>query len=152
MNMNQKATSFDSAQAATISGLARTMVDYLARTNVVRPSLLRRPGRGRRRLYSFGDLVTLRAVRALLKAGVSVAKLKRAMATLQSHYGRSLGSCPAEYLFTDGRSVYFRSAKDVVADVAEGNQLVFLFMCDLRQLHAETDRAVDKMRIRSQVA
>jgi len=136
------AQQFDSVQAAAISGLSRTMVDYLARAKIIRPSIAARPGRGRRRLYAFGDLVTLRAARLFLKAGVSVSRLKQAMALLQSMYGKSLSECPAEFLFTDGKHIFARTASDAVADVTSGNQLVFAFMCDLRQLHRETYNAV----------
>jgi MerR HTH family regulatory protein len=138
---------FDSAQASAICGLSRTMVDYLARSSVVRPTVRRGPGRGRRRLYSFGDLVTLRAVKVLLRAGVSVAKLKRGMATLQKKYGRSFESCPADFFLTDGRTVLFRSSIDVVADITAGGQLVFGFMCDLRQLHTDTAKLVKAHRV-----
>ena len=132
---------FDSARATRLSGMSRVMVDYLARMKVVIPTIAAQPGRGRPRLYSFGDLVTLRAVKTLLDAGVSVAGLKRGMAELQKAYGKGIGQCPGDYLFTDGRKVFFRDAKDAVRDVTAGGQMVFLFMCDLRQIHDKVERA-----------
>lgn len=133
---------FDTGRAATISGLTRAMVDYLARTKVIRPSIAPKPGRGRRRRYSFGDLVSLRASKLLLEAGVSVSRLRQAMTTLQQMYGKTIAECPAEFLFTDGTNVYLRAATDVVADITAGNQLVFAFMCDLRRLHKDTFAAI----------
>jgi DNA-binding transcriptional MerR regulator len=132
---------FTSKRAAQLSGLTPVMVDYLARTKVVVPTVEARPGRGKPRLYSFGDLVTLRAVRTLLKAGFSVRGLKQGMTELQKAYGRTLGACPAHYFFTDGKKVFFKDAEDSVREVTAGGQMVFLFMCDLRQIHARVERA-----------
>ena len=137
-------TEFTSRQAAAASGLSLSMVDYLARTRVVRPSVECMPGRGRPRRYSFGDLVALRLLRKFLDAGIAVSRLKRGIAELQRQYGRTLVSCPADYLVTDGRQLYFLNAGESVSELAPGGQLVFAFMCDLRQLHADTARAVQK--------
>ena len=145
--MRARTNSYDSSEAAAISGLPRMTVDYLARMEVVIPSVEAKPGRGRPRLYSFGDLVALRAVKALLNAKVEVANVKSCIATLQRKYGKTLTNCPADYLFTDGRSVYLRDGKDSFADVTKGGQLVFLFMCDLKQMHVQTERAAAKKRV-----
>src|SRR5690242_15438177 len=111
---------FSSKRAARLSRLTPVMVDYLARTKVVVPTIKARPGRGKPRLYSFGDLVTLRAVKTLLKAGFSVKRLKRGMADLQEAYGRTLGECPGHYLFTDGKKLFLRDAEDSVREVTAG--------------------------------
>ncbi|MBA8887403.1 hypothetical protein FHW12_001617 [Dokdonella fugitiva] len=68
------------------------------------------------------------------------------MATLQRKYGKNLTTCPADYLFTDGQSVFLSDGDRSVADVTKGGQQVFLFMCDLRQIHALTARAAIKRR------
>jgi DNA-binding transcriptional MerR regulator len=132
---------FDSNRTARLSGLSRVMVDYLARMRVVVPTIRSRPGRGRPRLYSFGDLVTLRAVSALLEAGVSVKGLRRVMADLQEAYGKSLGECPGRYLVTDGKRLYFRESGQSAMEIATGGQKVFLFMCDLQQIHTKVEQA-----------
>lgn len=138
--MGKKLKGYSTVEAAAISGLTLTMVDYLARTGVVRPSIEAKPGRGRPRIYSFGDLVALRALKTLLRAGVDVLHLRKGIAGLQKCYGKSLATCPADYLFTDGKSLYLRNGSDPVSDVSKGGQLVFLFMCDLRHLDLETRR------------
>lgn len=132
----------DSARASAVTGHTAYMLDYLARAGIVKPSVRAEPGRGRRRQYAFGDLVTLRVVRKLLAAGVSVAKLKRSLAKLQSSYGRHFANTPADFFCSDGESVFLRSADDVIADISNGGQQVFTFMLDLRQLHKETLEAV----------
>ena len=132
---------YNSRLAAQHSRLTPVMVDYLARMKVVVPTINAQPGRGKPRLYAFGDLVTLRAVKALLKAGVSVKGLKRVMAELQEAYGKRLGECPGDYLVTDGKRLYFKDANDSALEIAAGGQKVFLFMCDLRQIHAQVERS-----------
>jgi DNA-binding transcriptional MerR regulator len=136
--MARRTIGYTSAEAAAISGLTPAMVDYLARTRVVAPTVEGKPGRGRPRIYSFGDLVALRTLKALLKAGVDVSNLRKGIACLQKTYGRSLTTCPADFLFTDGKSLYLRSGTEPVSDVSKGGQFVFLFMCDLRHLDSET--------------
>ena len=60
------------ARAAKLSGLTPAMLNYLCREKVLLPSVPGRRGRGRPRRYSFGDVVMLRVIAKLLKAGVSV--------------------------------------------------------------------------------
>jgi DNA-binding transcriptional MerR regulator len=109
------------------------MVDYLARTEVVVPSVLRKPGRGRRRLYSFGDLVVLRAVGRLLESGISVARLKTALKTLQRNFRhlRPEGTL-CRYLITDGRNVYLEEESGALTDLTDAGQMAFAFVVDIR--------------------
>jgi DNA-binding transcriptional MerR regulator len=150
MNMAKtKATgfdSFDAEQVARLSGLSCYMVDYLARSKIVKPTLLPNPGRGRRRRYSFGDIVVLRTVATLLKSGVSVAKLRRGVSILQKKYGRDVSNTPADFFCTDGKNVYFRDASGVLSDLSEGGQQVFAFVIDLKRVHAETERIISAER------
>jgi len=136
------ADSFDAVQVVKICGMSRYMVDYLARAKIVKPTILAQPGRGSRRLYSFGDLVTLRTASTLLASGISVAKLRAGLATLQKKYGRQLQTTPADFFCTDGKSVYFRDASGVVSDLSGGGQQVFAFVIDLKRLHADTAKIV----------
>src|SRR5262249_41239093 len=118
---------FTAAQAARLAGFrSPMMVDYLARTEVVVPSVLKQPGRGRRRLYSFGDLVVLRAVSRLLESGISVARLKMALQSLQRNF-RQLNPEDAlsRYLITDGRNVYLEEESGALTDLTRAGQMTF---------------------------
>ena len=57
-------------RAAEIAGITYRQLDYWARTDLVMPSLARATGSGSRRLYSYRDLLELRAVKSLLDAGI----------------------------------------------------------------------------------
>jgi len=109
------------------------MLDYLARTGVLVPSHLGRPGRGRDRLYSFGDIVLLRSLAQILKGGISVRKLRQAFQTLISkHPEITPTSVPARYLVTDGVHIFLRN--DGTLEELPRGQLAFAFVVKLEKL------------------
>jgi hypothetical protein len=74
--------------------------------------------------YLFGDLVLLRALKALFDCGISVAKLKKALELLRQREERITETgLPAQYLVTDGMNVYFRSREEIIEDLLNGGQL-----------------------------
>ncbi|MEQ9303035.1 MAG: MerR family transcriptional regulator, partial [Marinoscillum sp.] len=107
---------FSSKEAIVLSGLSRTMLDYLVRSKLHVPTGEKHCGRrGARRCYSFGDIVTLRALASLLNAGVSVMNLKRALKKLSSaHKEIEPGKLPGKYLVTDGKDIYFRNKHNLL--------------------------------------
>lgn len=130
------------SDAARLSGLSRTMLDYLCREKVMIPSGLGRRGRGCPRRYSFGDVVMLRIIARLLRAGVSVKRLKVAFrAFRRCHKDITPASFPAQYLVTDGHRVYMRD-RDSLLDLDGTRQMSFLFILELRDVHQEVLRAV----------
>ena len=70
---------FSSRQAAAIAGLSTRQLAYWRRTGLVTPQH-RTPGGHAR--YSFTDLIALRAARQLLRAGVSVQRMRRCLRRL----------------------------------------------------------------------
>jgi len=66
---------FTAAQAARLTGTTTSQVAYWARSGLVVPA-------GRPARYSFRDLVALRVVGALLAAGLSPARVRRAIGRL----------------------------------------------------------------------
>jgi DNA-binding transcriptional MerR regulator len=136
--MGGKSTSnFEVRAAAHLADLGLPMVDYLCRSKLLIPSSPGSRGRGRRRLYSFGDVVVLRAIARLLKHGISVTRLKVALAALRKHHPEiTPTSLPASLLVTDGRTVFLRRGRDVAEDLARG-QLTFAFVLDLSQIRGE---------------
>ena len=107
------------------------------------PTGLATPGRGRRRRYTFGDLVLLRGVAHLLQAGISVAKLKRALELLRDRtVSISQESIPARFLVTDGERIFFRSEDNALVDLTNGGQLVFAFVIELKKVWNEVRNSV----------
>lgn len=136
--------SFPIARAAELSGLRPAMVDYLCRQQILVPSTRGRRGRGCPRQYSFGDVVMLRVLGALLSKGVSVSRLKEGLKAVRKCHKMILpDSLPAQYLVTDGRKVYFQE-KDTLHELDGSGQTAFLFVLELRHVQREVLKAVSR--------
>lgn len=132
--------SFSVKTAAATSGLTIFMVDYLARSGIVVPSVRSKAGRGKPRLYAFGDLVALKTAASLLKGGIEARKLKASLAVLQKKYGKTLTTAPASYFCTDGQRVMFKSADNLYADLSKSGQFVFQFVVDLASVQNHIEK------------
>jgi DNA-binding transcriptional MerR regulator len=134
MKKNSKYGPFDINRTSDLCGLTCPMLDYLARSGVLVPSHLGHPGRGRDRLYSFGDIVLLRSLAQILKGGISVKKLRVAFQTLVTkHPEITPTSVPARYLVTDGVHVFLRNDGSL-EQLTPGRQLAFAFVVKLEKL------------------
>jgi hypothetical protein len=153
---SQVVQSYSVEQAAAFSRLSLSMVNYLCRTKIVVPSNGRKRGRGVQRLFSFGDMVVLRAMAKLLEGGVSVYRLRRALAVFRStHASITSSRMPASYLVTDGQEVLLRHKSGVLELLASG-QFSFAFVVEMESVrkeavafsHANSDsqRGIDRRR------
>lgn len=138
------------ADASRICGFKTTyMLDYLYRSDVVTPSRSATPGRGRRRLYTFNDLVLLRSVNHLLSRGLPVRKLKLAIHMMREKFPDisldGLGGAE-RYLVTDGTSVYLFDGEAKIFDLASGGQMAFVFMLDVETIRNEVTEEIAKLR------
>ena len=69
------AGTFSAKTAAHLTGLTAPMLDYLVREGFIAPSGSIERGRGKPRLFTFGDLVTLRVLARLLSSGIEIRRL-----------------------------------------------------------------------------
>ena len=126
-------------EAARLSGLSVTMVEYLCRTAIVRPSSSPCRGRGRRREYSFLDVVILRVVSRLLRNGVSISGMRSAFAGLKRRYPHvTQDSLAGALLVTDGKRVFLKRSHEVVEELS-GGQLAFAFVVELGAIGRDVD-------------
>ena len=96
---------FTSRQARDICGFKTTyMLDYLHRTEVVVASFAGNPGRGRRRLYLYEDLIVLKVVNRLLEEGLPVRRLRVAFQRLRQDPRLNDTTASVQYLTTDGNT------------------------------------------------
>jgi DNA-binding transcriptional MerR regulator len=72
-----------------VVGITYRQLDYWATTGLVEPSVRDAVGSGSQRLYSFEDIVTLKVVKRLLDAGVSLQRIRKAI-----EYVRDRGLSP----------------------------------------------------------
>jgi DNA-binding transcriptional MerR regulator len=98
---------------------------------LVEPSIQTTDGRpGRRRIYSFRDLVGLRVVKSLLDNGLSIQRVRRAWDYLR-RTGDMDGHLADVKLVTDGQSVFaVAHDEDELLDALRQGQLAFFVRID----------------------
>jgi DNA-binding transcriptional MerR regulator len=93
---------YSGTAAASIVGITYRQLDYWARTDLVRPSLVDAAGSGSRRRYSYRELLELRVVKSLLDAGIKLDKVRVAFDYLRTHVTTDIG---AAHLVISGNDV-----------------------------------------------
>lgn len=132
----------DAQRACALSGVSRPMLDYLSREEMLLPSGSSDRKRGKRRLYTFGDVVVLRVIGRLLASGIEVRRLRRGLKKLQQ---RTAASTPGElsfrYLVTNGAEIFLKGPDGKFETLTGGGQLAFAFLIDMRHSEAEVLKA-----------
>ncbi|MEE8330745.1 MAG: MerR family transcriptional regulator [Acidimicrobiia bacterium] len=117
---------FTAQQASRLTSCTAHQLRYWDRVALVKPSIQSTGGRpGRRRLYSFRDLVSLRVVRSLLDNGMSVQRVRRAWDYLRrtADIDRQLSEVS---LVTDGTNLFAVTEGEVeLLDALRQGQLAF---------------------------
>ncbi len=114
-----------------MTGCTPHQLRYWDRVKLIQPSLQNTGGRpGRRRLFSFRDLVALRVVRSLLDNGMSVQRVRRAW-----DYLRRTGDMDTHLaevkLVTDGLTIFrVASNERELLDALREGQLAFFVAID----------------------
>lgn len=134
----------DTRTVAQLCGFGSVaMLDYLERSGVFVPERRREKGKGRRRRYTFRDVLILKAIAAVLRNGASVASLKDALVGLQRIQFRAEETVledkagPLRHLVVSGSRIYLCRSRDELVDLAMGGQMTFSFVIDLDQLHSQ---------------
>ena len=117
---------FTAQQATRLTGCTPHQLRYWDKVALVQPSLQQTGGRpGRRRLYSFRDLVALRVVRSLLDNGMSIQRVRRAWDYLRRTADMD-GHLAEVKLITDGHSIFaVATDEDELLDALRQGQLAF---------------------------
>lgn len=82
---------FLAGQASRITGVPHRTIDYWAKSGLVKPTIQDASGTGTDRIYNFRDLVILRLVLEMRKAGVNTVMIKAAILLI-----RQLHEIPTE--------------------------------------------------------
>jgi DNA-binding transcriptional MerR regulator len=131
---------FTAQQACSLTGATPHQLRYWDRVDLVKPSIQSTGGRpGRRRLFSFRDLVALRVIKSLLDNGMSVQRVRRAWDYLRRT--ADMDSHLAEVkLVTDGQSIFRVAAdEDELLDALREGQLAFFVAINEITLEVEED-------------
>lgn len=108
----------------SLVGITYRQLDYWARTGLIKPSLQAAQGSGTQRRYSFTDIVQLKVVKRLLDAGMSLKKIRSAMAILREQLS-SNNPLKDVTLLSDGSTIFAAHSADEVVDVFQRGQGVF---------------------------
>ena len=136
---------YDLRQVHQWTGHSEKMIDYLCRSEIVIPTIAGRRGRSRMRMFTFADVVLLRAVKLLLDQGVSVRKIRISLKNIRDKFHEfTPGQLPNQYIFSDGKNVFLKTGDDVLAEVSKSNQLAFSFIMNLQTLNADVKKRTPK--------
>ena len=131
---------FTAQQACRLTDCTAHQLRYWDRVGLIQPSIQGTGGRpGKRRLYSFRDLVALRVVKSLLDNGMSVQRVRRAWDYLRRTADMD-GHLAEVKLVTDGQSI-FKVASDEgeLIDALREGQLAFFVAIDEITREVEED-------------
>jgi DNA-binding transcriptional MerR regulator len=132
---------FRGPQVCTIVGITYRQLDYWARTDLLRPSISDARGSGTQRVYSYTDLLQLRAIKQLLDAGVSLRSTRKAIECLRAS-GDSVSS--ASLVIADDRSVLVHSGEELF-DLLHGGQGVLSIVLGMDKIVSEVDAAITEL-------
>ena len=117
---------YTAQQATRLTGCTPHQLRYWDKVALVQPSIQQTGGRpGRRRLYSFRDLVALRVVRSLLDNGMSIQRVRRAWDYLRRTADMDAHLADVR-LVTDGQAIFaVATDEDELLDALRQGQLAF---------------------------
>ncbi|MEW5920243.1 MAG: MerR family transcriptional regulator [Bacillota bacterium] len=133
---------FTASEVLKLTGLTYRQLDYWASTDFIPPSNIEKVGLKTRRIYSFTDVLAIRAAMRLLDAGIPLQRIRKAVNRLQSELPRKEALHSLVWL-TDGENIFILESRDLALDVIRG-QYVFAFAVDVGQL---ADKLEDDVRI-----
>src|SRR4051794_28557223 len=123
---------FSGARAAEVVGISYRQLDYWARTDLVRPSLVDAAGSGSRRKYSYRDLLELKIIKSLLDAGIRLEVVRGVFEYLRENLGEDVAS--ANLVITGNQPVLVRSGEEIIDLVQQGQGVLNLLplggVCD----------------------
>ena len=108
---------YSGTKAASVVGISYRQLDYWARTDLVRPSLVDAAGSGSRRAYSYRDLLELRLIKSLLDAGIKLESVRAAFEYLRGQVTDDIASA---HLVISGGNVLLCDGDELIDVVRKG--------------------------------
>ena len=125
-------------QVCKIVGITYRQLDYWARTELVRPSVMDANGSGTQRLYSYRDLVELKVIKQMLDAGISLQSARKAVESMRD-FKKDLTSAR---IVIQGPTVVLVETDEQVMDLLRGGQGVLSMVLELEPLQNTITEAV----------
>jgi DNA-binding transcriptional MerR regulator len=133
---------YSGARAAEIVGISYRQLDYWARTDLVRPSLVDAKGSGSRRRYTYTDLLELKVVKSLLDAGIKLENVRDVFAYLREHLGGDVTT--ANLVIQGSSSVVIQDDGELIDLVKKGQGV--LNILPLAGVRDEVDAKLHELR------
>ncbi|MER3395169.1 MAG: MerR family transcriptional regulator [Acidimicrobiia bacterium] len=136
---------FRAPEVCEVAGVTYRQLDYWSRTGLVKPGIKDASGSGTRRLYSFKDLVLIRAIKGLIEAGMSLQKIREAIDYVRG----AMTEDPSELtlIATEGTILVFGPGEESrLIDALKGGQISLSIALgplynELKKSVAELERA-----------
>ncbi|MDP6964841.1 MAG: MerR family transcriptional regulator [Acidimicrobiales bacterium] len=106
-------------EARKIVGITYRQLDYWARTELIRPSLADASGSGTRRRYTYRDLLKLKAIKALIDAGIRLALIRKVFDFLEEKLDEDVVQVN---LVIQGTSVMVQRGEEEIIDLVRNGQ------------------------------
>lgn len=118
------AQSFGARQVCQLTNITFRQLDHWDRTGLLHPSQQNAMGSGTRRLYTFEDLVQLRVIKKLLDTGMSLQRIRKAIAKLGDLI-KGKQDWSEVTLVSDGETIYTLTSEAQLVDLLQEGQGVF---------------------------
>ena len=129
---------YSGKRTAEIVGITYRQLDYWARTELVRPSLVDAKGSGTRRRYAYRDLLELKVIKSLLDAGIRLEQVRHVFTYLRDNLGEDVTT--ANLVITGTRSVLVNTGEEMVDLIQQGQGV--LNILPLAGVKEEVDAAI----------
>jgi len=116
--VGSKTEGYSGARAAEIVGITYRQLDYWARTDLIRPSLVDATGSGSRRRYSYRDLLELKVIKSLLDAGIKLESVREVFTYLRDNLGEDVTT--ANLVIQGNQAVLVRDGGELIDLVQKG--------------------------------
>ena len=114
-----KEQGYSGDEARKIVGITYRQLDYWARTELIRPSLADASGSGTRRRYTYRDLLKLKAIKALIDAGIRLALIRKVFEFLEEKLDEDVVQVN---LVIQGASVMVQRGEEEIIDLLRNGQ------------------------------
>src|ERR1051326_3198845 len=117
-------------QVVKITGIAYPVLDYWVKTGFIAPTQQKGKGKGSDRLFSFGDVVAIKAALRLRALGASLQGIRQAVRHIQRHHNTAecagtAAGLKGRYLLWNGSEIFEKSSDGVIAMLKRPEQRAF---------------------------
>lgn len=132
------ARGFGTQRTAEIVGVTYRQLDYWARTDLVKPSLVTASGSGSRRLYSYSNLLELKVIKNLIDNGIRLEQIRKIFLYLREDLGTDVAT--AQLVISGSTSVVVHTGDEII-DLLQGGQTA-LNVLSLAGVKEQVDAAI----------